>query len=321
MPLTIALVLTLAGCASAGSAGSATTAQPPAASGEATPASSMKSDLPQGFRWESFQDVQVAVPDGWGYGTSDSPWCLRKSEEKPYVGRPGAVALVGCGDPNESDGIDPATAMKTGGEFVWLSSEKKAPAKGISDPVVTGDRATVTAGTTTVAVQAEPALRARILATVQVITTDHNGCPVKAPFTGNPDWRPAGPAVTGITGVKSIAACSYSGALLASSLVVQGKQAVAALGSVADAPVGGGPNSPADECVPDDLVMMEQLVLQVDASGPAEIGVRYGGCFHRGIDDGITLRKLTRAAVQPFVGGPNRITSWQGEALGPIVAP
>ncbi len=303
------ILLALAGCASPGPV---TTAPPPASASQS---------LPSGFRWESFRNLQVGVPDDWGYGTSDSPWCLRKDSEKPFVGRPGAVALVGCSDPNESDGIDPATAIETGGEFAWFSFDKKeSAAQGISDPVRAGDRATVKAGGTTLSVQAPAALREKILGTVHTISTDQNGCPVKAPFTGDPRWRPSGPAVTSVTGVKSIAACNYSGAWLTSSVVVRGEKAVAAMEAIADAPVGGGPNSPADQCVPDDLVAMEQFVLQVEANAPAEIGVRYGGCFHRGIDDGTTLRKLTRAAVQPFVGGANRITEWQGD-LGPILTP
>jgi hypothetical protein len=52
---------------------------------------------PDGFRYESWHDVTVTVPDSWGYGTLDQ-WCVGDEPERPLVERPGgASTLVACG--------------------------------------------------------------------------------------------------------------------------------------------------------------------------------------------------------------------------------
>jgi hypothetical protein len=63
----------------------------------------------------------------------------------------------------------------------------------------------------------------------------------------------------------------------------------------------------------------EMLVLLLDRRH--QVVVRYSGCDHNGIDDGVTVRALTRAAVAPLLAGPNRPWEFGGgtekaDALG-----
>ena len=46
--------------------------------------------------------------------------------------------------------------------------------------------------------------------------------------------------------------------------------------------------------------------------GESTVHVRYSGCDHNGFDDGVTVRALTREAVQPLLAGPNRLFSFSG---------
>lgn len=180
----------------------------------------------------------------------------------------------------------------------------------MSEPTVRGDRAAIQVGLVRIYVQAPEPVRQRILDSIQFIDTDHHGCPVDAPYTGKPAWRPQGPEVTEYTDVKSISACRYSEARLISSLRLTAEQATDALAAIARAPKDGGPFPPAASCVPVEVEAegIEQLVLQVDAATPGTLSLRYGGCSSTGLDDGVTVRTLTRDSVTPFVQGANRPT-------------
>lgn len=54
------------------------------------------------------------------------------------------------------------------------------------------------------------------------------------------------------------------------------------------------------------------LVLLVDSdAGRLRVHVRYSGCDHNAVDDGVSLRRLI-PAVRPFVAGGNQVTSMSG---------
>ncbi|MDP9828813.1 hypothetical protein [Kineosporia succinea] len=275
---------------------------------------------PSGWRWESYQNVRLAVPEAWGHGITSRPWCLRPDDEEPFVGRPGPVRTIGC------TGED-AHTIAVGGEYLWF--DVATPAVDwvydedlLGDPFSTGpDSEMFRAGLVTVEVQAPPAVRRAIIDSVELTDTDHHGCAAEAPDDGDVDWRPDGPAVTELTDVTAVSACSYSNAVLRSSTRLTGAEAAAAVGAITRAPVGGGPNSIVSDCVPDEILVMEHIVLQIEASPDKVVDLRHGGCFHRGLDDGVTVRTLTREAVQPFVTGPNEVRSWTGEELDPILRP
>ena len=67
-----------------------------------------------------------------------------------------------------------------------------------------------------------------------------------------------------------------------------------------------------DSCLPERSYGDEFLVLQAEsAEGASTLHVYYSGCDHTGIDDGVTVRALTRA-VQPLVADANAPLSWSG---------
>lgn len=74
------------------------------------------SSAPDGFRTESWRDLEIEVPDSWGYGAL-STWCIGHDEPgKPVVERPGgAVEDIAC-MPSSGYGV----------EFVALASVNPA---------------------------------------------------------------------------------------------------------------------------------------------------------------------------------------------------
>jgi hypothetical protein len=287
-----------------------------------TEAISDEAPLPANWRWESYHNLEIGVPGDWGYGVTGRQFCVRAEGEGPFVGRPGSRTDIGCLT-RTKDGSDPATLLSSGGVFVWFGADtpKPDPAGTPADPVSVGDRDRFWIDNTQVSIQAPTKLRRQILATVHRIDDkDHNGCPITSTLTGSPDHRPHGPAVTTLTDVRSVSACSYGGETLQSSLRLTGPAAAAPIAAIAAAPIGGGPNAPAGSCGADSEIGAGGIVLLVDShSGTSEIVVRYGGCSHRGLDDGTTVRTLTRPAVGPFVSGPNQVGGFTGENLSGIL--
>jgi hypothetical protein len=290
----------------------------------------LTTDLPTGWRWESYGGVELGVPDVWAYGTTGTPWCLhrpRATPARPYVGRPGAVAAIACAargvggggggteDSASADSTDPATLLDPGGTFVWFDSAVGQTSR----KQTTGDRDTLTVGGVHLVVQAPERLRGQILSTVHRTATDHNGCRATHPIGQDPGWRPkAGLPVGQLTAISGVSACRYAGPL-ESSLRLSGPTAVQAVAAVVAAPVGGGPNTPAT-CATQVAYGDEAIVLMITSSrGESDVVLRYSGCDHHGLDDGTTVRTLTRAAMTPFTAGPNAATSVSAD-LAAIVA-
>jgi hypothetical protein len=118
-------------------------------------------------------------------------------------------------------------------------------------------------------------------------------------------------ALASLGHVSVVAACRYqvgAAARLLSSLRLPG---AATVRDPAAAPRGGGPDEP-ESCAPDVAYGDQVLVLRLD--GRAEVVVRYSGCDHNGIDDGVAVRALTEASVAPLLAGPNRPWSSTGSA-------
>jgi hypothetical protein len=117
--------------------------------------------------------------------------------------------------------------------------------------------------------------------------------------------------------VTSVSICKYplpekyaarsSSPRLLSSLQLDGTAAADEIRRIAAAPVGGGPDTPAN-CAPEVAHGDQAIVLLVrSGAGTAEITMRYAGCVQNGFDDGTTVRTLTKAGVGPLVAGPNRV--------------
>lgn len=317
-------VFALAGCAASTVAPGDAAGSQAASSGAASVPASDAGDpaLPEGWRWEGFGGVLVAVPGEWGWGTRSpqlSQWCLLRARKPPVVARPGPATAVLC--PQDAGGVDPATLVANTGmvvAFEWALDDELGTGE--------GDQESRRIGDTLVRVNAPVRLREQILATVHEAQVDANGCPMHLEAGFEPDARPL-PArdIATLTGVTSVAACRYpvvqltEGATgnrmpvpLWSSLRLDGDAAQAAVAAIAVAPFGGGPDKP-DSCVPDFSYGQEMIVARIESDqGQSAVHVYYSGCDHNGFDDGIALRALTRKAVQPLIAAPNRPLSWGG---------
>lgn len=276
--------------------------------------------LPAGWRWESYRDVEVAVPVDWGHENGSQrvhQWCIWEGPTHPAVGRPGVTTAVGCME-GAGQVPHPSTRVDRLGTFVAFEAAL-GPAE--QQETTEGDRTTVRAGVVEVLVQAEPTLRRRIVDSIRHISVDANGCPVSEPISQNPGRRPHPAAdVTRLSGVRAVSACKYSlqeglndnrltGPTLVSSLRLEAEAATQAVAAIKAAPLGGGPDNP-DQCLPEVSFGDEAIVLTVTSDqGTSVIYLRYSGCDHNGFDDGVNRRALTKEAVTPFITGPNMITS------------
>jgi hypothetical protein len=282
--------------------------------------------LPAGWRWESFGGVEVGVPADWAWADSNlrlTTWCLSPTRE-PAVARPGqGVLAVGCLGPPDAD-----TLIKNTG---WVVGFDFGPAPAPDGVERRGDRTTVRLDGVEVAIQVPRGLRERIAATVHRVTVDHAGCPVTDPVSIQPLRRPSpAAAVTTLRDVTSVSVCKYQLASFAAerpirltaSLHLDAAAATAAVQEITRAPAGGGPDDPR-LCRADVDHGDEAIVLRVQsAAGHTQIRLRYAGCTDSGFDDGVTTRRLTAAAVAPFIAGPNQVFSLNGpDAKVPMLMP
>ncbi|MEV6282856.1 hypothetical protein [Kribbella sp. NPDC051770] len=293
-----------------------------------------------GRRWESYQTVEVQVPDDWSWGTTNRPPCLVDKLGPPYVGRPGAIRAKGCRDPY------PPLPYRT--SYLWFDADARkrgrvlpvvppsGPARepGVRPPDHGWTEETrVVDGVYLTVFSDDDALRHRILDSARPIDgLDAYGCPPDHPLaeptlypiaTSTADARAhpptARPADTGGLpapgAVESITVCRYAirngrgerrAPLIASSRLA-GPEASALVAAILEAPEGYGPEDLS--CI--DILGAELIVLKVRADGlEQEVLVRYAGCHFNGTDDGGTRRQLSAAVVRPLLRGIHHQTSY-----------
>lgn len=290
-----------------------------------------------GWVWESYRDLEVAVPPGWRNGTGDvaaEQWCISDTTSAtPYVVRPGIAPEAPCPGPTPGE-PNPATLIVKAGTFVSFTP---APSSATVVLGEAGDRTSKVIGSVLLRVQAEPDTRAKILDSARQITSDALGCPIADPISADPLRRPS-PArkLSELREVTRVVACRYEfsgpavpnanpaagtaprqvGPTLFSSLEITGERAARTVAAMVDTRLGGGPND-VPGCPTPLGIGTEAIVLRaLSTSGVSQVYLRYGGC--NGLDDGTDYRKLTRAAVAPFVSGPNAVAEF-GESLGGIL--
>lgn len=259
--------------------------------------------LPDGWRWESFLGVEVGVPDNFGWGGTEQAlgqWCVNE-DRQPLVGRPFVVSTaVGCGIGDDGRPPPESLVVKTG-PIVAFEYDR--------DVREAGDRKVIRHGKVSVIIQVKEPLRSRIVKTVRFVEdADWAGCPKVDPISNGPYGSPKhGVDVSTIRDVQRVSVCRYRvkselpPGLLASS-VLTGTEAAAALAAIAAAPKGSGPNLP--DCSP--ALMSEIVVLRVRTStGESRIHVRYEDCDKLGFDDGVAVRRLTKAGLSRILVGPH----------------
>ena len=259
-----------------------------------------------GFRWESYRDVQVEVPDTWGYARApQSDYCIYKSlPSQPYVDLNrggGAVAAIGCGEALRDDqqamhlSFTPAD-----GEKPWSADSKSWKQQ---SRIVGQARITVTAR------KADTAIANRILDSAVVVPAgvDPAGCPVQLPAVQSVE-------LTGLD-AGELTVCLYDRegepAGLRSSVVLSGTEATTAWQSVLAAPDGGGPDMAPTTC--GDAKGWPMLLLVGTDQVPVSASV--GGCSGNGVADASArgeMRAITRDLCKALMVDPVRIFDGSG---------
>lgn len=264
-----------------------------------------------GWRYESYRDVQLQVPASWGYGPgSTSDWCVDDGAwlpKEPYVGRTDnqVVESILC---SESPEEAPARLQVPHVVFSPLQPGASDEASGSSDSDLVTLKKPI--GHALVTVMAPQTLAQLILDTAVVVKADHNGCPVSDPIQGPEFASPTGNSrsLAGIDHVDTIAICRYLLSVdaselqkpgLLSSAELEGRAAENELGAMKAAAEGGGPDDPS-HC-DDYLIGDEAVVLRLnDGSETNQVYVYYNWCFNNGLDDGTTKRMLTVDSCGPL---------------------
>ena len=283
-----------------------------------------------GWRWESYQTIEIQVPEDWEYGTTGSPPCLVKEMRPPYVGRPGGIRAIGCRDPY------PQLAYRA--SYLWFGAKSRNPpaearlaemgiASGSRTPGVRPadhgwiEETRSVDGVLVTVLSDDDSLRQRILDSARVIDgKDFNGCTPDHPLARTPQGRPASTGgLASIGSIESIAVCRYAipvgtnprfaerRAPLIASSTLNGEAARTLVDAITSAPEGSGPNE--EDCL--DIYGSQVMVLTVHGTDrDQEVLMRYNGCHFNGTDDGVTLRQLTSDIVQPLLTGIHWQSSW-----------
>ncbi|MDQ3738708.1 MAG: hypothetical protein M3337_06025 [Actinomycetota bacterium] len=279
----------------------------------------------RGWRYESYHDVVVEVPEAWDYDRSPSmAWCIKPKglPAVPYVdtARPyDVVPGIGCRgfegpeDPQDLSGVGvPRRYWTTHVSFAAPAGPDGTAADG------TWTRTVETVGATQITVLAErrhAATAAAILDSARRVSTDHNGCDASSPIQEGDFARPStGFDVASVATVDSISVCQYDlgrnegVAGLIGSRRITGDDASNMLGAIKEAPVGGGPDEP-ENCSAD-LYGDTAVVLRLHHGGtPDDMHVYYEWCFGNGFDDGTNVRRLTQANCIPLFAPPVKFDS------------
>jgi hypothetical protein len=304
-------------------AGSASTAVPAASGGyaaagavpeaasdrgsEATYPDKASNSTP-GFRWESYRDVQVEVPESWGYASApQSDYCISKRfPTEPYVDLtrgPGAASAILCtGDLADDQQATHLTFTPITGSPPFAAPSKvwKQYSRELGQA-----RVTVTARAE------ESELANRILASASLVSdgTDPNGCPVTLPTV---------PAVE-LAGLDAgeLSVCLYEAeddrGAFRSSVRLTGAAAERAWQSVLAAPEGGGPDGLASSCGSSPGWPMLLLV----GADQVPVAASVAGCAGNGVADAAATggaRKLTGELCRALIVDPVRISSGSGPA-------
>jgi hypothetical protein len=292
------------------------------------------SDLPlpdPGWRYESYRDVVVQVPDSWGSGPAPrSDWCASAGGAKsPYPAEPfvdtnngfGGVLAIGCsnmGDPDPLGMEAPeqywATHLSLGMPLVGETPDGVRELDGWTRIIATVGHARFTV----LSDQKHLEVAQRVVDSARVVQVDHNGCDATSPIQDGLFPRPVQAFdMSTIGSVDAMAICQYEPrtpvdepGLIASRLLT-GTDANAELGALHVAKVGGGPDTP-NTCLhsePPDTAIVLRLNPGAESK---DVYVYYDSCVHNGFDDGTSVLELTEDDCARLWG--DRVLQWQGSS-------
>lgn len=284
-----------------------------------------------GWRWVSWRNVAVQVPQAWGDGYEPrSDWCgydtieiESKPAPPPYVARnqnAGAISDIGCFLPDDGRpevfGEAPQDYWAPHLTFVGTDTVE-GPRDGVTEfagwRIETTTIDTVQLQLWTDADTAD--LADPILRSTRTFTTDDNGCDITSPVQAERFVRPPHPFdVSDLASVDSISICQYdrhlipNAAALMSSRRLEGTAADDLFAGIKSAPTGGGPDYP-NQCT-HDMYGDHAIALRFHHDGVTDDAyVYYDWCFGNGIDDGTTRYQLTADNCAPLFG--DGLTAWQ----------
>lgn len=230
-------------------------------------------EIPTSWRFESYRDVEFAVPGEW-VGGSLSTWCSGNETPEaavPTVERPGMISIaIAC----QSDGY----GVRVGGEVT------NPPAGAtVTETSVNGTLVTVVAP--------DPETARTVTGSVREIQDeDYYGCQStrEVPALG------AMPAVGETETNESISLCRYEigleGPNLMSAEAITGEDNDRFRQALQDAEPGTGPDADPDECSTQILPPTEAVLIR---SVSQDVGwVHYSGCDGHGLDLGGTTYRL-----------------------------
>jgi hypothetical protein len=279
----------------------------------------------EGWRWVTWRDVGVQVPESWGDGVEPGPdWCAYgegRSDRPlaPYVARnsgAGGTLDIGCPPPEDGRPEVYGTApQEWWTPHVAFDDPGDSPQDGVTD----FDGWTMTTrslGAVQVRVLSNTNTRGlvdTILDSARTFTTDANGCDATSPVQAAGFVRPdPGFDVDEVADVESISICQYDrhrgdDAALMASRRVEGDAAMDLLAGIKDAPLGGGPDRP-QHCV-DDYYGDHAIAVRLNHDGTTDdLYVYYDWCFGHGVDDGTHRRQLTQHNCAPLFG--DGVVAW-----------
>ena len=297
-------------------AGSGGQAQP-----EAGPPSPTTPDdpAPDGWRTEYYRDISFEVPSDWGYSMPPSPasWCAssaegrpRPDELKPYVWLRTLAApepAIACGPMPDSLLTEHVVALEPGSAEDYVEGTSEVAGWSVVTRFV---------GSAILVVTTKDRDRAEQILDSSTVVTDDTPCPPSSPVAGPLGARPTEPTDLNALGdVDHVVLCQYEPdpepvvgrSRLRAAHLVTGRPADQLVAELQSAPVND------TSCKPTPLDGLPEIaVLARVTAGDriSDIHIAATGCPDRdrgmvgGIDDGTTLRLLTRQACRLVLTPP-----------------
>lgn len=286
-------------------------------------------------RTVTYRDVSLDVPRAWGWGREAGPdWCAdvpggeRRFQDEPFVQLPPGVVVLAIACPEEE--VVPA-AFGSAPPRLWTPHVELADTDVEGGPRVPDGASTHRGWTLTARTVGDVQVRVLddgsvtdlvqpILSSARVVERSPEGCEVASPAVA-PDRPRPGPAdITAVGAVSSITICQYRrGTYARPGLLavrrLDGAPAQTLLEAIKQAPVGGGPDDPAN-CAEDDFGdRVLALHLESPDAGRSQVYVGYASCRGNGFDDGVAVRELTRDACLPLWGEGVELTGGSYEVF------
>jgi hypothetical protein len=296
----VAVCLTLTACGSA--QGEDPTrpapAEPPEAPDQSPPAA--------GWRWESSQSLELAVPASWKINDTD----CNQTDAPSIVRAQGAVSQCLTPEPTSKEIVEilggeavEGAALPKGLEpyDVSLGDEPAERAEGMTDDGRFAGWLRVPR--LKVVVQArvhEQGTLTRVLDSVRVVDVDHNGC-----ATAREDIRATPPAtrtlVAGDTRALSVCYFGSSDVLLASSWL-EGDAASQLVTKLNEARPGANPDVPESQCLrTEDVPPVDAMLVAQDTQERAIVEVSFAGCTNRGLRNGRDTSRVSQDLLQAIL--------------------